>query len=104
MKVTKSVFCDINSSDIISILGEEKRNILVSWLKTHSYYGQKQPQGGGDFYFELEQFVELDETENIFNENHCPDNIFKIINDLKREQIKTINQMIPLRFEMIAWN
>lgn len=109
MEYKKTQYCEIYASDIISIVGIDNYEILNQWLKKNTDMGESQPQGSGDYYFNLE-FLTDEESELVnesYDEDYCPLEIIKIANAISKN---IINKMLaeklplsPIKYAMHGW-
>lgn len=105
-KVMKN-YVRVDRADIVSMFGLETYEKLHAWMKEDGF-GHPQPQGGGDFHFDLdmyyeEPFEDEDPNERIFSDDYCPEFLEMIVKALKSEQNQKYDKDLPLIYVVESW-
>jgi hypothetical protein len=108
MHKTTKRYCEIDASDVIRAAGRENYDLLISFLKQNLDYGTAQPQGGGDYKFELDfldypDFSEEEMKADYFEDDYCPIPVAKAILLIKAEQKAQGFEGLKLRYTMDGW-
>ena len=105
-KVMKN-YVRVDRADIISMFSLETYEKFHAWMKEEGF-GHPQPQGGGDFHFDLdmyyeEPFEDEDPEECIYEEDYCPEVVEKMIKVLKAKQKESFGKDLPLIYVVESW-